>query len=114
MNSDTGSIVSIELDPDGEDNDNVSDNSSSEEVTANDFMNDLELVDNLSDEEPDTSSDSEEIVEEIVDNNEEDDNGNYDLCSDLDNLGNDTRSEMHDVLNSDPEWTQDFLPIHVN
>ena len=116
MDSDAESIVSIELDPDGEDNDNVSDNYSSEEVTANDFINDLELVDNLSDEEPDTSSDSDEIVEEIVDNNEEDDNGNHDLCADLDNLGNDTRSanEMHDVLNSDPEWTQDFLPIHVN
>ena len=42
--------------------------------------------------------------------------GNYDLCVDLDNLGNDTRSpdDMYDVLNKDPEWTQDFSDIHVN
>ena len=47
---------------------------------------------------------------------DDDDDGNYDLCVDIDNLGNDTRSanEMHDVLNNDPEWTQNFLPIHVN
>ena len=39
-----------------------------------------------------------------------------DLCIDLDNLANDTRSpdDMYDILNNDPEWTQNFSDIHVN
>ena len=123
MNSDTESIISVELDPDPDeednDNGNVSDSSSIEDVNGNGLLNDLELVENLSDEEPEPNSDSEEMVTVIVDNDDDDDDdddGNYDLCVDIDNLGNDTRSanEMHDVLNNDPEWTQNFLPIHVN
>ena len=122
MNSDTESIISVELDPDPDeednDNGNVSDSSSIEDVNGNGLLNDLELVENLSDEEPEPNSDSEEMVTVIVDNDDDDDDdddGNYDLCVDIDNLGNDTRSanEMHDVLNNDPEWTQNYLPIHV-
>ena len=39
-----------------------------------------------------------------------------DLCIDLDNLANDTRSpdDMYDILNTDPEWTQNFSDIHVS
>ena len=89
MNSDTESIISVDLDPDpdAEDNDNgnISYNASSDDVTENDLFNDLELVENLSDEEPETNSDSEEIVNDIVDNDDDDDNGNYDLCADIDN-----------------------------
>ena len=122
MNSDTESIISVELDPDPDeednDNGNVSDSSSIEDLNGNGLLNDLELVENLSDEEPEPNSDSEEMVTVIVDNDDDDDDdddGNYDLCVDIDNLGNDTRSanEMHDVLNNDPEWIQNYLPIHV-
>ena len=122
MNSDTESIISVELDPDPDeednDNGNISDSSSIEDVNGNGLLNDLELVENLSDEEPEPNSDSEEMVTVIVDNDDDDDDdddGNYDLCVDIDNLGNDTRSanEMHDVLNNDPEWIQNYLPIHV-
>ena len=122
MNSDTESIISVELDPDPDEEDNnngnVSDSSSIEDLNGNGLLNDLELVENLSDEEPEPNSDSEEMVTVIVDNDDDDDDdddGNYDLCVDIDNLGNDTRSanEMHDVLNNDPEWIQNYLPIHV-
>ena len=133
INSDTESIVSIALDPDSGNSDdgNVSEGSSNGDVIRNDFINDLELVENLSDEQTDTLSDSEEILEydgvlpaNVVgdaaddgdnDDDDDDDDANYHLCVDTDNLGNDTRSpnEMYDVLNNEPEWTQNYLPIHV-
>ena len=38
------------------------------------------------------------------------------LCVDMDNLSADSRNpdDMHDILNKDPEWTQNFSQIHVN
>ena len=110
INSDMESIIFIDLDPDSEDNHqgNISDNSSTDDVPVNDFINDLELVENLSepgtDEEPETASDSREFANDNVDNGHVDDKNyddeNYDICVDLDHLGNDTRSfdEMYDYF----------------
>ena len=111
IDSDTESVISVELDPPSDDHidlpeGDVSDTSSTNDTTG--LVQDLE----------------EQSVSDFIDveeNFEDNDNatgpyGNYDLCVDLDNLGNDTRSpdDMYDVLNKDPEWTQDFSDIHVN
>ena len=112
--SDTDSVISIQLDvsSDGE-VDNQSDEKEIEESdssSTNDITGLIEEIDSFSD-----------IADENTEQNSK--NGDptsgaesdTDLCVDVDNLANDTRSpdEMHDILNKDPEWTQDFMDIHV-
>ena len=48
-------------------------------------------------------------------NTVDDDNDNLDLSIDIDRLSMDDRTsdDMFDVLNRDPEWTQNFTDIHV-
>ena len=48
-------------------------------------------------------------------NTVDDDNDNLDLSIDVDGLSTDDRTsdDMFDVLNRDPEWTQNFTDIHV-
>ena len=109
-NSDTESIISVQLDSPSDNeldlqNGNISDSSSTNDVTG--------LVQDL-----DNNSDI-QLDDEQYSENEDPPagpDGDYDLCVDLDNLGNDTRSsdDMYDILNKDPEWTQNFSDIHVN
>ena len=109
MNSDSESTVSLQLDISDNElpvhigNEDVSDNSSS-----NDLLQDLD-------------TESEFIQPDIQENDEvqveEDGSGDdLELFYDHDNLGTNSRSsdEMYDILNEDPEWTQQFSPIHVN
>ena len=64
----------------------------------------------------DSSSDELQPVEnETVPPPDDGDDENGNLSIDLDNLGNDIRTpvEMFEILNNDPEWTQNFMPNHV-
>ena len=112
MNSDSESTVSLQLAISDNElpvhigNEDVSDNSSSNDI--NDLLQDLD-------------TESEFIQCDIQENDEvqveEDGSGDdLELSDDHDNLGTDSRSsdEMYDILNKDPEWTQQFSPIHVN
>ena len=81
----------------------------------------LEQVDNLSSDECSDSNNSENQndAHDVCNADPMDINENIpmdDLCVDLDNLGSNNQNgdEMFDTLQKDPEWSEMFLPIHVN
>ena len=81
----------------------------------------LEQVDNLSSDECSDSDNSENHndANDVCNADPMDINENIpmdDLCVDLDNLGSNNQNgdEMFDSLQKDPEWSETFLPIHVN
>ena len=108
--SDSESVISVQLDNPSDNELVLQQGDVSDSSSTNDVNNLLEDIDSLSD-----------IIEGEPDQNSE--NGDTpsgldpddDLCVDLDNLANDTRSpdDMYNILNIDPEWTQDFSDIHV-
>ena len=108
INSDPESTISVHLDNDSDngisvENGDISDNSS---------VNDLdELLQDLDTEPELIECDNQQTLDDRDSTSDNDD-----LCIDVDNLGNDSRSpdDMHDILNRDPEWTQNFSQIHVN
>ena len=108
--SDSESVISVQLD-DPSDNEfvlqqgDVSDSSSTNDV--NNLLEDIDSLSDIIEGEPDQNSENGDTPPGL----DTDD----DLCVDLDNLANDTRSpdDMYNILNIDPEWTQDFSDIHV-
>ena len=110
-NSDSESIISLQLDNNSEneipvviDNGNLSESSSTNDL--NELIQDLD-------------TESKILIPESEQNSEiGDDRNDYDndLCVDIDNLGTDSRSpdEMDDIINKNPEWTQNFSQIYVN
>ena len=108
---DTESIISVELDVPSDNQIDLPEGTLSDSSSTNDGMGLLQELESLSD-----------FVEgEQYENGENGDDPSgperdNDLCIDLDNLANDTRSldDMYDILNKDPEWTQNFSDIHVN
>ena len=86
-------------------NGDVSDSSSTNDV--NNLLEDIDSLSDIIEGEPDQNSENGDTPPGL----DPDD----DLCVDLDNLANDTRSpdDMYNILNIDPEWTQDFSDIHV-
>ena len=111
IDSDTESIISVELDVPSDNQIDLPEGTLSNSSSTNDGMGLLQELESLSD-----------VVEgEQYENGENGDDPSgpehdYDLCIDLDNLANDTRSpdDMYDILNNDPEWTQNLSDIHVN
>ena len=109
--SDSKSVISLQLDNPSDDQlvleqNDVSDSSSTNDV--NDLLNDIDSLSDIIEWEPDQTSE--------IGDTPSDPDPDSDLCVDLDNLANDTRSpdDMYNILNVDPEWTQDFSDIHVN
>lgn len=114
------SVQSIDIDLDSSESDNLVDDSQSDSDSQpayrNDVQNLLDDLENLSD--PDTSSsenDNSGSDDEIPNGMQPPDNNDNNLCIDVDNLEGDPRNgdEMFDLLNCDPEWTENFNPIHV-
>ena len=111
IDSDTESIISVELDVPSDNQIDLPEGTLSDSSSTNDGTGLLQELESLSD-----------FVEgEQYENGENGDDPSGpecddDLCIDLDNLANDTRSpdDMYDILNTDPEWTQNFSDIHVN
>ena len=95
--------------------------SDSDAVERNEVQNLLDDLENLSD--PDTGNNSEfensdsdiETPNPAQDPASGDSDSDDNLCIDVDNLDGDQRSgdQMFELLNNDPEWTEDFQPIHV-
>ena len=83
----------------------ISDNSSANDI--NDLLHELDPEQDITPRENDQNSSDE--------GQDQSDNEDI-LCVDTDNLSADSRNldEMHDILNKDPEWTQNFSQIHVN
>ena len=108
--SDSESVISVQLDNPSDNELVLQQGDVSDSSSTNDVNNLLEDIDSLSD-----------IIEGEPDQNSE--NGDTpsgldpddDLCVDLDNLANDTRSpdDMYNILNIDSGWTQNFSDIHV-
>ena len=82
-----------------------SDNSSANDI--NDLLHELDPEQDITPRENDQNSSDE--------GQDQSDNEDI-LCVDTDNLSADSRNpdDMHDILNKDPEWTQNFSQIHVN
>ena len=82
-----------------------SDNSSANDI--NDLLHELDPEQDITPCENDQNSSDE--------GQDQSDNEDI-LCVDTDNLSADSRNpdDMHDILNKDPEWTQNFSQIHVN
>ena len=82
-----------------------SDNSSANDI--NDLLHELDPEQDITPPENDQNLSNDEEYQS--------DNENI-LCVDTDNLSQDSRNpdDMHDILNMDPEWTQNFSQIHVN
>ena len=109
--SDSELVISLQLDNPSDDQlvleqNDVSDSSSTNDV--NDLLNDIDSLSDIIEGEHDQTSE--------IGDTPSDPDPDSDLCVDLDNLANDTRSpdDMYNILNVDPEWTQDFSDIHVN
>lgn len=106
--SDTESVISFQLDNNSDSEVDIEDGHFSDSSSTNEVQDLLQELD--------TPADIPQPNPEYTDNSGSDHDNDYDLCVDLDNLANDTRSpdEMYDILNKDPEWTQNFSQIHVN
>ena len=109
--SDSESVISLQLDNPSNDQLVLEQNDGSDSSSANnvnDLLNDIDSLSDIIEGEPDQTS---EIGDTPLDPDPD-----SDLCVDLDNLANDTRSpdDKYNILNVDPEWTQDFSDIHVN
>ena len=99
--------LDIEHDENGSDIEDgfSSDNSSANDI--NDLLHELDPEQDITPRENDQNSSDE--------GQDQSDNEDI-LCVDTDNLSADSRNpdDMHDILNKDPEWTQNFSQIHVN
>ena len=108
--SDTESIISVQHDVPSDNQVDLQEGKVSDSSPTNDVTGFLQDLDSFSDMiEGDSEANSENGDPAFVPDHD------YDICVDLDNLANDTRSpdDMYDILNKDPEWTQDILAIHV-
>ena len=99
--SDTKSIISVQLDNPSNNElvlqqGDVSDSSSTNNV--NDLLEDIDSLSDIIEGEPDQNSENGDTPSGL-------DPDDDDLCVDLDNLANDTRSldDMYNILNIDPE-----------
>ena len=117
----TESMIALDLDPDSDgsirslpidgNSDELSDSSS---TNPTDYI--LEHLDSSSDElDIDHNGTLPANDGNFGLNTVDDDNDNLDLSIDVDGLSMDDRTsdDMFDVLNHDPEWTQNFTDIHV-
>ena len=127
----TDSMIALDLDPDDDSDISLSDTqtntcthedqlSTTSSVNAIDDL--LQDLDTSSDEIDDQSSNLEttNLYDNLPfvhddQNHSDNEDENFELSVDLDRLSEDDRNsdEMFDVLNRDPEWTQNYTDIHV-
>ena len=114
-----GELVEVEIDID----EHITSQSdeSSDDSESNEIDNLLDQVNDLSDagSESDTNVSQSDTCNTTCDSGGTSDEDNLniddDLAVDVDGLHNDPRSsdQMYDLLMKDPQWSQDFKPIHV-